>query len=180
MNVSITIDDAKVQEALKRLAAKVQNLRPALEKIGQEYEKRVRENFDKEADPEGNAWPKLSPITMMLAIGKKKGFSKKGGLNSFGRRRITSKKLLYASGALSTSIHHQTDSNSVIIGSTGNIKYAAIHQFGGKAGRGKKVTIPARPYLAMKEGTNGLKLAGRDKKMILDIIEEYLAKAVTS
>jgi phage virion morphogenesis protein len=28
---------------------------------------------------------------------------------------------------------------------------AAIHQFGGKAGRGKKVNIPARPYLVETE-----------------------------
>lgn len=27
------------------------------------------------------------------------------------------------------------------------VVYAAIHEFGGKAGRGRSVTIPARPYL---------------------------------
>jgi phage gpG-like protein len=27
------------------------------------------------------------------------------------------------------------------------LRYAAIHQWGGKAGRGLAVTIPARPYL---------------------------------
>ena len=38
-----------------------------------------------------------------------------------------------------------------IIGST--VDYAAIHEFGGKAGRGLSTTIPARPYLtpAVKE-----------------------------
>jgi len=29
--------------------------------------------------------------------------------------------------------------------------YAAIHHFGGKAGRGKKVTIPARPYMMVQD-----------------------------
>ena len=31
--------------------------------------------------------------------------------------------------------------------SAGPLPYAAIHEFGGKAGRGRKVTIPPRPYL---------------------------------
>lgn len=29
-----------------------------------------------------------------------------------------------------------------------NVAYAAIHEYGGQAGRGKKVTIPKRPYVA--------------------------------
>ena len=32
-------------------------------------------------------------------------------------------------------------------GSGKSAAYAMIHQFGGQAGRGKKVTIPARPYM---------------------------------
>ena len=36
---------------------------------------------------------------------------------------------------------------SVIYGS--NMEYARIHQEGGQAGRGKKVTIPARPYMGV-------------------------------
>ena len=30
-------------------------------------------------------------------------------------------------------------------------KYARLHQFGGNAGRGKKVKIPARPWLGIGE-----------------------------
>jgi phage virion morphogenesis protein len=36
---------------------------------------------------------------------------------------------------------------SVIFGS--NMEYARIHQLGGQAGRGKKTTIPARPYMGV-------------------------------
>jgi len=36
---------------------------------------------------------------------------------------------------------------SVIYGS--NMEYARIHQEGGQAGKGKKVTIPARPYMGV-------------------------------
>lgn len=188
MNVTMTIDDADVQAALKRLVAKVGNMHPAMKLIGQEYEKRVRRNFDTESDPDGTKWQKLSPVTVMLAIGKAKGFNAglgkkrkgKGYLNSFGKQRIQTRKILHDEGDLQDQIHHQASSTSVVIGVGGSIKYAAIHQFGGMAGRNRKVTIPARPYLALKKGTNQMELAQRDKAAILDIIEGYIAKAVTS
>jgi phage virion morphogenesis protein len=180
VNVTMTIDDADVQAALKRLVAKVGNMHPAMKLIGQEYEKRVRRNFDTESDPEGKPWPKLSPVTMMLDVNRKKGFNKKGGLNSFGRQRIQTRKILNASGDLMENIHHQASPTSAVIGVGGSIKYGAIHQFGGQAGRNRKVTIPARPYLALKKGTNQMELAQRDKAAILDIIEGYIAKAVTA
>lgn len=47
---------------------------------------------------------------------------------------------------------------------------AAIHQFGGQAGRGRKVTIPARPFLGFSEA---------DKAGILAILSEYLDNAAT-
>jgi len=46
-----------------------------------------------------------------------------------------------------------------------NKVYAAIHQFGGDAGRNKKVKIPARPYL---------KLGNKELNTINEAISEYL------
>jgi phage gpG-like protein len=48
--------------------------------------------------------------------------------------------------------------------------YAAIHQHGGKAGRGHKSTIPARPYLPIK----GRKLTPRGQKAVHDVLKEGL------
>lgn len=64
---------------------------------------------------------------------------------------------------LASSLSTQYDENSAIIGS--NLPYAAIHQKGGKAGRNKKVEIPARPYL---------KLSDDDFEEILDVTEKFL------
>ena len=44
-------------------------------------------------------------------------------------------------------IHYHNE--SAIIGS--NKVYAAIHQLGGQAGKNKKTTIPARPYLKLTD-----------------------------
>ena len=60
------------------------------------------------------------------------------------------------------------------IGSSGSIPYAAIQQMGGQAGRGKKVTIPARPYLAMNSG-DGLALAEQDRTWIMNMVREEMA-----
>jgi len=50
------------------------------------------------------------------------------------------------------SITSYYDENSALVGT--NKIYAAIHQFGGKAGRNKNVEIPARPYLKVGNEEN--------------------------
>ena len=52
---------------------------------------------------------------------------------------------MHVEGQLASSVTTQYDDDSAVIGS--NKDYARIHQLGGDAGRGKKVKIPARPYL---------------------------------
>lgn len=49
------------------------------------------------------------------------------------------------SGQLRLSIQVAEEKDSVLVGS--NSVYGAIHEFGGMAGRGRKVHIPARPYI---------------------------------
>jgi phage virion morphogenesis protein len=59
-------------------------------------------------------------------------------------------KILTFSSELRNSIAPtEIRANGIVIGT--NKIYAAIHQFGGQAGRGKKVPIPARPYLLFQD-----------------------------
>ena len=67
-------------------------------------------------------------------------------------RYLQNKRILWEHGDLEGSIHSQATKDSVVIGTGGHILYDAIHQLGGKAGRGHKVTIPAREYLGMNQG----------------------------
>jgi len=55
-------------------------------------------------------------------------------------------------GELVASITSKYDDNSAVVGT--NKRYAAIQQFGGNAGRNKKVEIPARPYLKLTDSEN--------------------------
>ncbi|WP_018652757.1 phage virion morphogenesis protein [Actinobacillus capsulatus] len=63
---------------------------------------------------------------------------------------------------LMSSITSDYDNDSALVGT--NEPYAAIHQFGGMAGRGQKVKIPARPFLS---------LTPQDEEDILDDVQTY-------
>ena len=69
-------------------------------------------------------------------------------------------RILQRRGELAASITSKYDENSAVVGT--NKIYAAIHQFGGNAGRGEKVQIPASPFLQV------------DSDLILIEVKKYL------
>lgn len=66
------------------------------------------------------------------------------------RTREPRHSLLVQDNFLQVSIDNYTTGTTVRVGT--NLVYGAIHQFGGQAGRGRKATIPARPYLGLSDG----------------------------
>jgi len=172
----ITIDDREVIAMLKRIQSRVSDLKPVMTRIGALYERRVLENFAAEKSPDGIPWKPLAQDTMLIGLARHKGLKKSGGLSARGRRYLRTKKILRERGDLEGSIHFQADGTSVAIGSSGSIPYAAIHQRGGMAGRGRKVAIPARPYLAVNRGKE-MVLAEPDRRWIMELIEAELAAA---
>ncbi len=175
MEISVKIDDKEVQALLSRLQRRVSDMSKPMGQIGAFYERSVLENFKNQSSPDGTPWARLSQTTMMLGLGKKGRIGKSGGLTTKGKRYLQGKRILWEHGDLEGAVHHHPDSNSVTIGVGGHIPYAAIHQFGGMAGRGKKVKIPARPYLAVNRGT-GMELADKDRVRIMEIIREFLVE----
>ncbi|MDD3013454.1 MAG: phage virion morphogenesis protein [Candidatus Gastranaerophilales bacterium] len=129
--IEIKIDDKEIQQLLKKLAAKTENLRPLMKNIAGIMADSVEENFDKEGRPD--KWTPLAKVTI-------KQRTKKGYWPG---------KILQMRGDLATSITSKYDDNSAVVGT--NKIYAAIHQFGGNAGKNKKANIPARPYLKLGE-----------------------------
>ena len=71
-------------------------------------------------------------------------------------------------GALRQSIDELSDNDTALVGT--NMVYAAIHQFGGWAGRNNKVFIPARPFLP---------LTNEDKQDLLDDVQDYFASLIS-
>ena len=129
--IEIKIDDKEIQQLLKKLISKTENLHPLMKNISGIMLDSVEENFEKEGRPD--KWQGLKKTTI-------KQRTKKGYWPG---------RILQVRGELAASITNKSDENSAVVGT--NKVYAAIHQFGGDAGRNKKVKIPARPYLKLGE-----------------------------
>ena len=129
--IEINIDNKEVLTRLQELASRGENLRPLMKNIAGIMATATEDNFKDEGRPE--KWVELSETTkkQRQKIGKYPG------------------QILQVSGQLASSVSTANDDNSAVIGS--NLAYAAIHQLGGQAGKNKKTTIPARPYLKLTE-----------------------------
>ena len=126
-SLQLNVDNKEVTEALLDLAKRGENLRPLMKSIAGIFASSTEENFKNEGRPD--KWTDLADVT-------KKSREK---INKWPGQ------ILQVEGQLAASITTQYDDDSAVIGS--NKEYARIHQLGGDAGRGKKVKIPARPYL---------------------------------
>ena len=69
---------------------------------------------------------------------------------------------LINSGLLRNSLRPYSDNEQALVGT--NLIYAPLHHFGGKAGRGRKVTIPARPFMT---------LTPDDEADLVETVQEY-------
>lgn len=114
--------------------------------IAETMNEAVAQNFEEEGRPK---WPDLSEITKRkrAAEGKWPG------------------KILQVSSQLKLSIQSYATNNTAMVGT--NKVYAAIHHFGGKAGKNRKAEIPKRPYMQLTEED-----IDKIKKIILDYLSE--------
>lgn len=83
------------------------------------------------------------------------------------RTRKDHHSLLVQGNHLLTSVQNYTTGTDARVGTP--MLYGAIHQMGGQAGRGRKVTIPARPYLGLSE---------HDRRAITDLVHETIREAL--
>ena len=118
----------------------------------------ARVGFSQERAPDGSPWKPLAAATILARQ----------------KARHSPGPILRVSGDLYNSLNWRATATSVEIGAGwGNSgPYAALHQFGGQAGRGHKVTIPARPYLP-----GAGKLPDAYLASCLDIINQKLEAA---
>jgi len=171
-----TVDDARLMDALRDLSKAAANPAPALRDIGEMLATSIDRNFEAQGRyhaPDswrggGNRWTPLADATVLAMIGgKRKGYTKRGALRAKAARRIEGKKILQDTARLRGSIWPSVENKTTLVIGTHAVAYAAIHQFGGTAGRGKKTTIPARPYLVIQD---------EDIDDAIDIIRKHLMR----
>lgn len=127
--ITITTNADQVADEIYAIAKRCGSALPAMQIIGQTVEDSVAKNFEAGGRPDG--WTPLSPVTLA---------KKQGGSILVGKGHA---------GGLRSTISYQAADDHVIVGA--GKKYAAIHQFGGMAGRGRKVKIPKREFLLVQD-----------------------------
>ena len=132
IKIDIKILKDEIRPLLIELKRRMGDLSPLMKNVGETVLTSIRKNFEVGGRPK---WPglKLSTIKQRTAQGHWPG------------------KILVRhgiSGGLLGSISYRAESDRVVL--SANKIYAAIHHFGGMAGRGQKVTIPARPYMLVQ------------------------------
>lgn len=139
------------RDAVARVLGRLGDTYPLMDEIGSAVALWTDLRFEREQDPQGRKWRPLAPAT----------------LKSRRRGRGSRVAILQDSGRLRQSITHKATARRARVGS--NLVYAAIHQFGGQAGRGRKVSVPARPYLG---------LSGDDEAEIGAIVRDFVVDAL--
>lgn len=125
-----------------------------LSRVGSIAKSSASRAFENETSPFGDKWQTHAPATTKRKLAEKK----------------LGAKILQDSGTLALSIvsHTNEAQKSVSVGS--NVRYAAIHQFGGLAGRKHSAKIPSRPFLPINANDE---LAPDVEKRIKRAVNEY-------
>ncbi len=143
MGVKMTGDLGALTQALQR--ASRPDIKNKLGKpVGKALVSSTRERFQTSKDPTGRPWKPLA--TAAVKRGRKKNYKKSKGPDKGESKRL----ILVQTSQLKNSIASDASDTQVAVGT--DVVYARIHQFGGRAGRGKSVFIPARPYLGISDG----------------------------
>jgi phage virion morphogenesis protein len=145
-SVEIEFSDKALLRQLERLQDQMEDLAPFYKNVGEHIQEVTPQNFENETAPDGTPWEKLSPVT--LAAREERG---------------TGSTIYREYGDFIGSINYQASSDDFRWG-TNDVR-GRIFQLGGKAGRGKKVTLPARPYIG---------LSPADEDEILQIAKDHV------
>lgn len=166
--ISVQVNDKQVQEVLRRLIARGQNLRPAFAEIGKDLVESTKQRFATATAPNGTPWAPNSPVTVARYLGTRtSNFKKDGSLSKQGQANSSAKQPLTGeTKALKSTINYQLHgSTGVSMGSP--MIYSAMQQFGDTKSKFPNLwgDIPARPFLGVSV---------KDKANILDILGTYM------
>lgn len=158
LDIQLTIANAaEVKAAFESLQAKLADLTPVFQDIGEAMLNVTRERFNSQTAPDGSTWAPLSPAYQAV---------KKQNVD----------KILTLHGRLRGTLDYQADKDQVRIGTP--LIYGATHQFGAAKGAFGRTrfgvpipwgTIPARPFLG---------LSSDDEQELLDILNDHLSRAM--
>lgn len=154
-----------LDKALNKATAGISDTRKLMTRIGAAMKGQTVRRFSQGEGPDGQPWKKSRRVESWRADTKRdsKGrFKKDSGKKSSPPEGQT----LVDTARLRASISFSAAPLEAHVGS--NVVYARIHQLGGQAGRGRKITLPARPYLG---------LSADDREEIEALVAAHLEKS---
>lgn len=148
IELQVDFSDREIQDLMRKLRHLPDNgFHGALRSIGEAVKAMTVDAFEEGRSPGGKPWrPSFRA-------------------ESEGGQTLVDTGILKNSIAVSLGLDH------VVVGT--NVVYAAIHQLGGKTGRGRRFTMPARPYLPDAENPPPA-LVDEAEKILLRSIERAL------
>jgi len=164
LTTKVRFDDREFRRLMRR--AQGLDFRPAFEATGSHMVESIHQTFEQQGRPQ--RWVPLAATTLYQRAGGTVGrvFRQRGGgLKKRAEKKILGAKILMRTGRLLRSITYRATSDEAEVGT--KLPYAAIHHFGGMAGRGKEVEIPARPYAQIHMG---------DRSSIYDIFTNFMKR----
>lgn len=133
IEIDLSSNLKQVLQQLQEKARELNDLSPLMQRVAGIMADAVEENFEQQGRPR---WKPLKDSTIRQRR----------------RQGYWPGKILQQTGRLASSIESRYDKTSARVQVGGSdFPYAAIHQFGGMAGPGRTVEIPARPYLFLAE-----------------------------
>ena len=142
---TVEIEGAALGTELARVAGVLSHPEGIMDRIGRYLVASTLRRFESARAPDGTPWLKSARA---VAEGN--------------RQTLTD------TGRLRRSIAHVVNDGGRAVEVGSNVVYAAIHQFGGLARKGRRARIPARPYLGIDE---------RDRDAIARIVSRVLERA---
>ncbi len=127
----LDVDDVQVENALQGALNNIDDLSPAMEVIGELGVASIQKNFEVGGRPQ--KWEALAESTVAHRI----KMNKWPGQILINKGEL--KQITYDAGKREVTLN------------PADVPYAAIQHFGGKAGRGRKVKIPAREYMVLQD-----------------------------
>lgn len=159
---------------LRQIAARAGNLGGVLKALGEDLARDAKLAFATSTGPDGRRWAPNAQATYVAYLASRTGTARKDGrLSAKGAALAANKRPLIDTRALADTISYRVVGNVLEVFTPRHFGQAtpAIHQFGGQAGRGKKTTIPARPFFPV---TRSGDLYPRTRTQIADLLTRYL------
>lgn len=139
---SVTITDGDMLDQLGRLVDRMENPTGFYKNVGEHLLNSIRDNFEREAAPDGTPWQRLKDRT----------------IREREKRRLTPIRILRARGRLAGSFSTSATATDVRVGTP--VEYAAAHQFGAEI---KQLARQQTIYQRYDEATDTLHQKFRKK-----------------